>query len=568
MMPIAKRRPSTGVTSAASSAHGRVHLLDVPFSLRGIPETFGASWNGALKSFAWLGETLPHGLEAFKSQNYSYERFREDVLNGVTRPAAAPTKRIELRPHQQTCAETVRRVVAEGRSGFLVADDVGLGKTMETWASILEMEESDRVLVVCPLAVVAAWRQTIGWMGDGGRTIVVMNYERLGKLFEAPPASKAPSKRRKRRRSLKATAKSGSAEAFDVIVWDECHRLRNPASARSIFARKLGAEADFEFFLSATAGQDPSELIHLYPLIAESTGDDPRLLPYVEWCAAAGIGVSKGAYGKLVWRGASDDPEVRAGAVGDLERVRDILFGGRLPLGIRRTPTDIAGWPEINRILLPVHLDPEDRRLYEAAWTAFRRELDLVQTGARDSKNALVARLRFRQKSSLLRTAATADLAATLLEQGLQVAVSVAFRETLAVLRDALASHGPVAEIHGDMDGPEKERQRLRFQSGECRTVVYTVTEAISLHQGELNDVPRANLVHDLRWSGIGAKQVEGRTHRNGKFSQVYWLLAEDTVEERIARVVAGRMLSMGAMQGDDTTVSEIERMLASIPAG
>jgi hypothetical protein len=58
---------------------------------------------------------------------------------------------------------------------------------------------------------------------------------------------------------------------------------------------------------------------------------------------------------------------MRDGADEDLQKVRAILFDGAVPAGIRRTPADIAGWPEINRILLPVELDTPDRLLYEPA---------------------------------------------------------------------------------------------------------------------------------------------------------------------------------------------------------
>jgi hypothetical protein len=57
--------------------------------------------------------------------------------------------------------------------------------------------------------------------------------------------------------------------------------------------------------------------------------------------------------------------------------------------------------------------------------------------------------------------------------------------------------------------------------------------------------------------------QIEGRCHRDGRFAQVYWAYADGTVEERIARVVARRIVSMKELVGDDTeTVREIERLL------
>jgi hypothetical protein len=92
---------------------------------------------------------------------------------------------------------------------------------------------------------------------------------------------------------------------------------------------------------------------------------------------------------------------------------------------------------------------------------------------------------------------------------------------------------------------------------------LFTVEEGISLHQGEHDEAPRSMVIHDLRWSAIQMAQIEGRCHRDGRFAQVYWTYADDTIEERIARVVASRIQSMKEMVGDDvSTLREIERLL------
>jgi superfamily II DNA or RNA helicase len=403
---------------------------------------------------------------------------------------------------------------------------------------------------------------------------VVINYDRLKKLFEVPAEITYQTARRRKKkprkvRTAKGIARYGDACSFDLIIWDERHKLRNVEAARSKMSLRLNAEADFVMWLSATAGQNPLELAYLAPLLAERTGARASdLRDYEKWCQMQGIGVVRGAYGKWHWRGDTKDPKQRDDAEEDLEKMRSILFGGSIPAGIRRSPTDIAGWPEINRILLAVALDAQDRALYGKLWDEFRSELGLEAGRKSNSRNALVARLRFRQKASLLRTAATVDLARELLDQGMQVAISVSFKETLGVLQDALNKDGhEVAEIHGEMGGPLKERQRLAFQQGRAPVCVYTVEEGISLHEGEYNSAKRANLIHDLRWSAIQMKQIEGRTHRDGKFSQVYWMLGEDTVEEDIAETVAKRIRSMSRMQGDEGTVADIEKLLMRLSA-
>ena len=103
----------------------------------------------------------------------------------------------------------------------------------------------------------------------------------------------------------------------------------------------------------------------------------------------------------------------------------------------------------------------------------------------------------------------------------------------------------------------------MRFQRGDDRVVLFTVEEGISLHEGEHNAAVRSHVIHDLRWSAIQMAQIEGRCHRDGRFAQVYWTYADDTLEERIAAIVCRRIQSMKGMVGDDIqTLREIEALL------
>ena len=79
------------------------------------------------------------------------------------------------------------------------------------------------------------------------------------------------------------------------------------------------------------------------------------------------------------------------------------------------------------------------------------------------------------------------------------------------------------ATIHGALPAAFREEERMRFQRGDAKVVLFTVEEGISLHQGEnsatsgsaspvsqgANDVPRSEVIHDLRWSAI---QMECRS--------------------------------------------------------
>lgn len=519
-----------------------MHVLDVPFAMRGVATASAARWDKAHGVFLFDGAKLPAALAPFSAQLYSWEaHVQRELLELPAAKPSVPADAIALRPHQRLAVDAIGKAVAKKLPGFLLADDVGLGKTITAWAAILAMK-AESVLIVCPLAVIAHWRRTIEAMGDGGKDIVILNYDRLGKLFEVSDAQ------RKKIRTKKGLARAGTAPELDVIVLDESHRCKNPTAARSKLAAKLVANAGFTLWLSATAGQNPLELSYLAPLLASFTGAKAKdLKDFEQWCLEQDLGVTRGNFGKWEWRGERKD----------CEKVRALLFDS--PAAIRRRPEEIVGWPAINRILQPIELSAEARALYAEAWTAFRREMELAPRG-KDPKGALAATLRLRQKSSLIRATGTVELVRELLDNGHQVAISVAFVETLHALREAL---GDCAQIHGGMSATEREGERLRFQRGDVRMCLFTVEEGISLHQGEHNDVPRSEVIHDLRWSAIQMAQIEGRCHRDGRFAQVYWTYADGTIEERIARVVATRLQAMKEMIGDDTsTLREIETLL------
>ena len=107
---------------------------------------------------------------------------------------------------------------------------------------------------------------------------------------------------------------------------------------------------------------------------------------------------------------------------------------------------------------------------------------------------------------------------------------------------------------------------------------VFTVTASISLHAGETaarrppaSETPRVGLFHQPRFSGIQARQVTGRTHRDGRTSPWRIAFAEDTVEEQVARVMVERLAVSGSAAGADTSsLQEIAELLDAdwLPVG
>lgn len=449
-------------------------------------------------------------------------------------------------PHQLIARDAILAARAAGRPGFLLGDLTGLGKTLSAWLAIAAMPEHE-VLVICPKGAIPQWRRTIARSGLPLKKLTLMNFERTKSLLAPPPASNKRSTRAKNNE----LAKHGTPKrTWPLVVIDEAHRIRNPNSQQGLVCRQMAAAAQFTIYMSATAGQAPHELSYLARLLAEATGaPDADLDGFRALMKRLKIGKAKGRWKNWSWEPNESDRKVMA----------ELLYRGRNAIGLRRRPEEIAGWPEVQRELAPVALDSAERKLYDATWREFRRELGLAG-GSTRKPAGWAADLRFRQKASLLRTAGTADFCQDLLENDEQVAISVAFLETGAMLAEKLAGRGwRVGSITGEYSGEANEATRIAFQTGRLDAVIFTVTESISLHKGEMpgGERERALVVHDLRHSAIQLQQIEGRCHRDGQHATIFYAYAEDTVEEKVAATVLARMAAMEGLAGDETALIE-----------
>ena len=447
------------------------------------------------------------------------------------------------RPHQVAARDAILAAArAAGKPGFLLGDLTGLGKTLSVWSAVAAMPEAE-VLIVAPKGALPQWRRTIARSGLPAKSVTLTNYERSKSLLALPEKTA----RRSARAKNNELAREGRPKrAWPIVVFDESHRLRNPYSQQSMACRQVAEAAGFTVYLSATAGQSPHELSYLGGLLAHGPdAPPPTLAGYRELMRRLGVGGAKGRWTN--WRWAPNDRDRTAMAA--------LLYRGPDAIGLRRRPEEVAGWPEVQRDLSPTALSPAERRLYDATWRDFRRELGLLG-GSTRRPVGWAADLRFRQKASLLRVPGTADAAEALLDEGQAVALSVAYLETASMLAEALRGRGwRVGAIDGRQTAEANEAARVAFQTGALDAIVFTVMESISLHAKEMpgGDRVRALLVHDMRHSAIQLGQIEGRCHRDGEKAVIHYLYAEDTVEERIAGTVVGRMAAMDGMAGDDT---------------
>lgn len=600
--PQAAKKPVRGTTTAEpqtltgkiaklkSELKGaRVHVLDIPYEAKFLAKSLGADYNPSLKINFYEGAKLPLQLQPYKTDDYSFERWVEDELNyspTVVPPSPAVMK---PRPHQVVAIRKIEKSCQAGWRGFILADAVGLGKTItavfgayvSAKAKGFTPKNKAKVLIVAPKSVLPHWRNTIKATGVNNLKVIVINYDQAKKLLDSPPSATQVKKTATANRHTMTKGKANIA--WDIIIADESHKLKNESQRSAAFASisryaDSSDKAPFVIWCSATVAQAPLELGYLAPLVAQMAGMKTLTqAQWGDWLMANNYSVTKSKAGNFSWIKAKADSTpndlvyIKKQQEKDIKRLSDLLFSPTSP-SIRRIPEEIAGWPVQTYIATPLQLSAEGDRLYENAWTEFRKYIGLNPRG-KNPNGGFAATLRFRQKASMLSALPTAEFVNDLLDNGVQVAISVEFMETLDVIKEYLLKKGwHCAEFTG-RNTADRENERLRFQRGEAKVMLFSVKEGINLHASELlpdgssaTATTRAMVVHDIRYSAIDMTQIIGRTTRDKQLAMAYLMYTEGTIEPEILKVVLNRMKNVKNLAGDDEeTLAMVEKVLDEI---
>jgi hypothetical protein len=209
-------------------------------------------------------------ISAYHAKYYAYELTRRHAAGGVDRLSQSLfDASVDLNPHQiEAALFALRNPLQEG---VLLADEVGLGKTIEAALVVCQYwaERRRRLLVICPASLRKQWAQELydkfavpatvvdtvslrkksagefffTLQGMIGKSILIMSY---------PFAAKLEAELR--------------TVPWDVVVIDEAHKLRNAyrASNRTGQALKRALDGRKKLLLTATPLQN--SLMELYGL--------------------------------------------------------------------------------------------------------------------------------------------------------------------------------------------------------------------------------------------------------------------------------------------------------------
>jgi superfamily II DNA or RNA helicase len=224
----------------------------------------------------------------------------------------------------------VLRMLESPTGRLLVADEVGLGKTIEAglvWTELRARFDLRRMLVLCPSVLQEKWRREMVEKFDLAAEICAA--ERLESLLASrsdaergfvaicslqglrPPRGWQDGEGERGNSAAARLARlfDEQAEAeplFDLVVIDEAHHLRNPATQSNALARLLHPIAQHMLFLSATPIHLRNrDLFSLLALIdAETFRDEAVLADIIE--ANAGLMEARRAV-----LGGADGAEIR-----------------------------------------------------------------------------------------------------------------------------------------------------------------------------------------------------------------------------------------------------------------
>jgi SNF2 family DNA or RNA helicase len=445
--------------------------------------------------------------------------------------------------------ETVHRVLRTFRGRALLADEVGLGKTIEAGMLISEYllrGMARTVLVVCPAALVGQWRAELA-----DKFGIEAQSTDESRFRTNPDAAWASSQEpRVVVASLQMIRSARHADVvrsqrWDLLVVDEAHHVKN----RSTSSYKLLDSLKSRFLLMLTATPVENDLEELYNLVT-------LLKP--------GQLATPAAFKKqFVEKGDPFSPRNR-------ERLRELL--GEVMV---RNTRALAGrgieLPPRFAQTVVVDPSPEEAALYKAVVELVRSEADaggrahlslrtlleeagssaeaVLDTVGRLDSGIGAARLASVAQAAGAATRSQARKLAKLLElvralgsfsPGSKAVVFTRFRATLEALSSALdAASVPHSCFSGGMSGPEKDRavERLRNE-----VPVMLATDV----GGEGRNLQFANVLvnYDLPWNPMKIEQRIGRLHRIGQTREVrvFSLCARGSAEERILDVLDRRI--------------------------
>lgn len=531
--------------------------------------------------------------------------------------------RTEILPHQ---IFTAYSVVSDPRRRFMLADEVGLGKTIEAgmvWQALAQRGNAARTLVVCPAGLTKQWQEELQEKFQAMFEIFGLDFTavnpRIWDLKAAAIASLQRLKRKEHKRTLLENRK------WDLIIFDEAQHLsareypkKTEKTQNYQLAESLREYTDAMLLLTATphAG-DPNHgrfinLVKLLesevdfsPLVDEGLFRSRDAIPYHKLILRTPKMKVTDAQGKAVFHGRRTiqldfkmypqerkfyeavEAYIRTG-YSSLEEIDDPAH--RRAIGFILTSFQKLNASSVRaiRAALNGRLERLEKKLDKLPPEEDEEEKDERYLGEQEEKAVLktdrqLLKDEIRTLSDLLaihvEREKKMDRLRGLLEQidretpEAKVLIFTEYRRTQEFLQEQLETRygtGSVVLIHGDMklEGktPEADskRQSQRLFRDDSKVRFLISTEA----GGEGINLQFCYILvnYDLPWNPMRYEQRVGRVYRYGqeRIVQIYNLRNEDTIEDTV-RSYFDQRLRYAAEALSRVTGEDLEDLLGSL---
>jgi superfamily II DNA or RNA helicase len=483
---------------------------------------------------------------------------------------------MELWPWQLAPALAVLR---EGATRLLLADAVGLGKTVQAGLVLAELRARglvDRAMVLAPAAVRLQWVDEL--RSRFALPALVVDPQALLDLGHDAAAGRNPWGRAAivvssidlvKRAEIRAAVEQAP---IDLLIVDEAHHA-TPATDRHAIVSRLARQAAWVVLVSATPHSGD---VAAYRTLLD-IGDDDRSTPIRVFRRDASDVSVLVARRSCTWRVRPSRPESDLQA-GVLDYVRLICRQAPADSGARLFASVLArratSSPRAARLTLERRLawidqrdDADSARLLPLPWEEVDPEDGDTSSVAcpglpdRQAEKQIVTKLIERARRAEHRPSKLERLIRFLHRVGEPAIVFSEFRDTLEACRLALERVAPVAFLHGELDLAERQRRLTSFSEGRTRVLLTTdvAGEGLNLQHGA-----RLVVMLEWPWSPLRLAQRIGRVHRIGQRRIVHavHLTAASSYEETVVAHV--RQRASRAEQALRLADAEIERTVTA----
>lgn len=447
------------------------------------------------------------------------------------------------------------------RNFLILADEMGLGKTKCTIDGIAMKKQAgllNRGLVVCKASLLYNWKDEIEKHSNLKTVIFTgtakQRHEIMDKISRDPDCTFIIVSYETFRICVASFDEFDTKIGIDFVIYDECHRLKNPNSQIGSAVHKIPIK--YKYLLTGTPlPNTPLEAFNYLKLGGK--------IDMNWWQCRRRYAIFGGYAGKEI--------------VGykNIRELKGLLHENML----RRLKKDkLKDLPDIVYTTVPVLMTHGQAKLYNAV----RKEIieDLKETSLDSVPNALAKLMRLQQitdapaliesKEKSIKLLTLDDMLEDLIDDGgHKVVVFSRFRTMVNIMSKRYKKYNP-AIIHGDIDSQGKpahvaekyvdthhpsvsaeERKRLvkemttsdrqkevyRFQNDDsCK--LFLMTQAAQ--EGITLTASSRIICIDSLWSPAYMNQLYARLHRIGQKNcvNVYHIVCKNTIDEKVMKVL------------------------------